>query len=79
MLVPPTSNIFPQFSAWLLHHIPAWVASHAKYLGFEIGPTAGAAQWSKVLICFNHHLSAITSCGAPPSVNTGGSKSSNRS
>ena len=53
-------------------NIPDWAdfssASHAEYLGFEVGPTAGSVQWGKVLASFTNHLSAISSSDTPPSI-----------
>ena len=72
LFVPSTSPIFHQYSEWLSSNIPEWtdfkIASHAEYLGFEVGPTAGSAQWDKVALSFHHHLSSIVCSGAPPSV-----------
>ena len=71
-LVPPDSQYFSQYSMWLQQHLPDWsefkIATHAEYLGFEVGPTAGSCQFDKVFASFKHHLSTIVSSGAPPSV-----------
>ena len=71
-LVPGDSKLYPCYSVLIQKHFPAWasfkICSHAEYLGFEIGPTAGSAQFSKVISSFNLHLSTILATGAPPSV-----------
>ena len=71
-LVSSSSQYFPRYSSWLSHNLPDWasfkIVTHAEYLRFEIGPTAGSAQYDKVMASFYHHLSVITASGVPPSV-----------
>ena len=71
-LVSPDSLLFAEYLDWLTVNIPEWsnfkVVSHAEYLGFEVGPTAGAHQWDKVLSAFQHQLSSVTHCGWPSSI-----------
>ena len=70
--VPVDSPLYNQYSVWLSQNLPLWanfsVSSFAEYLGFEVGPSAGAHQWDKVLNSFKHHLASVTHSGAPTSV-----------
>ena len=71
-LVPSSSPLFCSYRVWLEKHIPDWasfkIATHAEYLGFEVGPEAGSYQWVKVLEAFNANLTATSNSGAPPSI-----------
>ena len=57
---------------WLTVNIPEWsnfkVVSHAEYLGFEVGPTAGSHQWDKVLRKVEREVAVLAHSGATPSV-----------
>ena len=62
-LVSKYSFYFSQYKESLDTHIPAWsdfsIATHAEYLGFEVGPTAGENQWTKVMLSFNKSLTVL--------------------
>jgi len=52
---------------WLSANIPAWaefgIANSAKYLGFVLGPRAGAAQWTEPLKKFMFRVDQIARSG----------------
>ena len=65
-LVPEYSNIYPCYSLVIKRFFPAWshfcISTHAEYLGFEIGPKAGAVQWEKVLNSVNTQVHTLSAC-----------------
>ena len=54
---------------WLTDNIPSWagmdIVSHAKYLGFLLGPTSGRLQWKVAVKKFKERVAEINSMRLP--------------
>ena len=72
VLVPLAAALNVEITAkikqWLLEYIPSWseftIASHAKYLGFLLGPTANQSQWNSAAQKWKARSEAIAATGA---------------
>ena len=57
------AKIIDKVKAWLLNYLPGWkdfnILPFGTYLGFQIGPSAGATQWDKPLAKFREAANAI--------------------
>ena len=66
------NSVTEMILAWISRKLPAWskfkVAPVGKYLGFMLGPQAGAVQWNAPLDKFRQRVSDIHHSGAAVSV-----------
>ena len=60
---PFAADLVCSVKKWLAENIPSWsnfkIASDAKYLGFQLGPTAGSSQWNDALCKYTRRAYAI--------------------
>ena len=65
-VVASPSNI-ALVKAWLIQNIPNWsnfcISNHAKYLGIQMGPSAGSVQWLDSIGKFKSRVSDIAASG----------------
>ena len=73
-LVKPSRSLYDNIASWVLRHIPEWkqfnIVSHAKFLGFYIGPHAGQANWAGPISKFKSRVRAIQKSRAPIAINS---------
>ena len=72
VLVQLSDDLYNQIKGWLAVNLPSWVSfqvcSTAKYLGFFLGPEAGAHNWAGPLRKFRDRVAAIRASDAPVSI-----------
>ena len=65
-------DVISAIKVWLSSNIPEWkhfkILSVSKYLGFQLGPDAGRAQWTGTFKKFKDRVDEIKRSGAPVSV-----------
>ena len=83
LILKPQKSVVILLAAWseadvaamqtfLDAEVPAWthfkICSHATYLGWVLGPTAKATQWSEAIAKFRHRAAALANSGAASSI-----------
>ena len=78
VIIPIATRFAPHvvelFRDWLCANLPEWgsmaVVASGKYLGFALGPGAGASSWSGPIAKWRWRVSSISAEGFAPSVGT---------